>query len=109
MNEGEFGEYRPTMTAASSAPREARLEKDIAISALLILIVSVPTMAIEENWHGHPMIDEPTHLWIIAACLVATAFVIGGGFAGASPPIRRGHGMPPSPRALLSPCWWVPQ
>ncbi len=55
---------------------------DVAISALLTLVVSVPTMAIEESWHGHPMIDEPTHLWIIAACLVAASFLAGGVFAG---------------------------
>ena len=49
---------------------------------LLILILSVPTMAIEESWHGRPMIDEPTHLWIIAACLVVAAFLAGGVVAG---------------------------
>jgi len=60
---------------------------DVALSALLTLVVSVPTMAIEESWHGHPMIDEPTHLWIIAACLVAAAFLAGGVFAGHRRPV----------------------
>jgi drug/metabolite transporter (DMT)-like permease len=51
---------------------------DVAGSAFLILAVSVPTMIIEEDWHGRPMIDQPTHLWIIAACVVAAAFFAGG-------------------------------
>jgi heme/copper-type cytochrome/quinol oxidase subunit 3 len=52
------------------------------MSALVVLVVSVPTMAIEEDWHGRPMIDQPTHLWILAALLVAGAFVVGGALAG---------------------------
>jgi hypothetical protein len=35
-------------------------------------------MIIEEDWHGRPMIDQPTHLWIVAACFVAGAFFAGG-------------------------------
>src|SRR5580698_10176924 len=60
--------------AAIGSPRWA----DIGGSALLVLAVSVPTMIIEEDWHGRPMIDQSTHLWIIAACLVAGAFFAGG-------------------------------
>ena len=55
---------------------------DIGVSAFLILAISVPTLAVEEDWHGRPMIDEPSHLWIIAACLVAAAFLVGGVVAG---------------------------
>jgi peptidoglycan/LPS O-acetylase OafA/YrhL len=55
---------------------------DIGVSALVMLVISVPTMAVEEDWHGRPMIDERTHLWIIATCLVAAAFLIGGMVAG---------------------------
>jgi predicted permease len=51
---------------------------DIAGSVLLVLAVSIPTMVIEEDWHGRPMIDQGTHLWILAACLVAGAFFAGG-------------------------------
>src|ERR1035438_8793594 len=65
---------------------------DIGMSALVILVVSVPTMAVEEDWHGRPMIDEPTHLWIIATCLVAAAFLVGGGVGG-----RRRRAAPPDP------------
>jgi hypothetical protein len=32
------------------------------------------------------MIDEPTHLWIIATCLVAAAFLVGGVVARHSRP-----------------------
>ena len=39
-------------------------------------------MIVEEDWHGHPMIDEGTHLWILPAVLVALAFVLGGALAG---------------------------
>jgi hypothetical protein len=51
---------------------------DIVGSALLVLAISVPTMIIEEDWHGRPMIDQSTHLWMIAGCVVAAAFFIGG-------------------------------
>jgi predicted permease len=51
---------------------------DIVGSVLLVLAVSVPTMILEEDWHGRPMIDQPTHLWILAAGLVAGAFFAGG-------------------------------
>jgi len=35
-------------------------------------------MIIEEDWHGWPMIDQPTHRWIIAGCVVAAACYSGG-------------------------------
>jgi hypothetical protein len=54
----------------------------IAHPPCLILVVSVPVMVIEEDWHGHPMIDESTHLWILPAVLVAVAFFCGGALAG---------------------------
>jgi hypothetical protein len=55
---------------------------DVALSACLQLAVSVPTMAIEESWHGRPMIDQPSSLWLVAAGLVALAFLVGGAVAG---------------------------
>ena len=39
-------------------------------------------MVVEEDWHGRPMIDQPTHLWIIPACIVASVFLLGGAVAG---------------------------
>jgi peptidoglycan/LPS O-acetylase OafA/YrhL len=55
---------------------------EVVISAALMSVVAMPTMAVEEDWHGHPMIDEPTHLWIIAALLVVAGFLFGGAVAG---------------------------
>jgi hypothetical protein len=55
---------------------------DVGVSALLVLAVSVPTMVVEEDWDSRPMIDETTHLWIVAACLVSVAFLVGGAVAG---------------------------
>lgn len=60
---------------------------DIGLSAFLMLVVAVPTLTIEEDWHGRPMIDQPTHLWLVAALLVTGAFLVGGAFAG----YRRPH------------------
>jgi len=54
----------------------------IGVSAFLVLAVSVPTLAVEEDWHGSPMIDQPSLLWIIAASVVAATFFVGGAVAG---------------------------
>lgn len=42
------------------------------------LVVAVPTLAIEEDWHGRPMIDQPGHLWVLPTVIVAVVFAIGG-------------------------------
>jgi hypothetical protein len=55
---------------------------DVGVLAVLVLAVSVPTLAVEEDWHGSPMIDQPTHLWIGAAGLVGVAFLVAGVVAG---------------------------
>jgi hypothetical protein len=55
---------------------------DIALPICLVLLVSVPVMMVEEGWHGRPMIDEGTYLWILPAFLVASAFFLGGALAG---------------------------
>jgi hypothetical protein len=39
-------------------------------------------MVVEEDWHGRPMIEQGTHLWILPAFLVASAFLLGGALAG---------------------------
>jgi len=46
---------------------------------VLILAVASPTLILEENWHGRPMIDQPGHLWVLPTLVVATAFAVGGG------------------------------
>jgi hypothetical protein len=55
---------------------------EIALSTCLVLIVSIPVMIVEEDWHGHPMIEQGPYLWILPAFLVASAFLLGGGLAG---------------------------
>ena len=47
-----------------------------------MLVVAIPAMIVEENWHGQPMIDEGTYLWLLPAFLVASAFLFGGALAG---------------------------
>jgi hypothetical protein len=73
------------------SPQQRRLSwLDVSSSALLVLVVTVPTMAVEEDWHGHPMIDQPSHLWLAAAILVLAAFVAGGLMAGYRRPTAAG-------------------
>jgi hypothetical protein len=55
---------------------------DVALPALLELVVAVPTMAVEESWHGRPMIDQHDGLWLVAGVVVAIAFLGGGALAG---------------------------
>jgi peptidoglycan/LPS O-acetylase OafA/YrhL len=82
MTEEELSDESSRDEHRSGRSRSGLGWADIGMSALVILVVSVPTMAVEEDWHGRPMIDEPTHLWIIATCLVAAAFLVGGVVAG---------------------------
>ena len=53
-------------------------------NALLILIIAVPVLVIEEDWHGHPMIDQSGYLWLAPAIIVSVVFVLGGYFANRS-------------------------
>jgi hypothetical protein len=48
------------------------------LSVALILVIAVPTMALEESWYGRPMIDQHSHLWLIPAGVVVLAFFLGG-------------------------------
>jgi hypothetical protein len=70
------------MTGPSSLGRGRLSWADVAVSAVLVLVIAVPTMIIEEDWHGHPMIEQPGHLWIIPASIVTVAFLFGGTVAG---------------------------
>lgn len=54
---------------------------------LLTLGVSVPTLAVAEDWHGRPLIDQGGLGWLVPAVVVALAFVGGGALAG-----RQGSG-----------------
>jgi hypothetical protein len=82
-----MSEEEPTKESSSTTsvdhPRPLGMRwADVGVSALLVLAVSVPTLAVEEDWHGRPMIDQPNHLWIAAACVVVAAFLAGGAVAG---------------------------
>lgn len=79
---------RPCYVVERSAMSERRRRFDVILSALVVLVVCVPTMAVEEDWHGHPMIDQSSHLWIVFACIAAASFVGGGAFAGIRRPER---------------------
>jgi hypothetical protein len=84
-NKPPRGQHRDDLRLGARPPGQIWRSLDwagVAISLLAILVVSIPTMVVEEDWHGRPMIDQPTHLWILATCLVAGAFVIGGALSG---------------------------
>jgi len=69
----------PATTSQAAAPRTRRFDWARAtIGLVVILVVSVPTLAVEENWHGTPLIDQPDHKWVLPAIVVAAAFVVGG-------------------------------
>jgi hypothetical protein len=59
------------------AADQARWPK-ILFGVILTLAVAAPTLIIEENWHGKPMIDQPGQLWVIPTLVVAIAFAAGG-------------------------------
>jgi len=81
-------------------PRGAQWAK-IALPTCLVLIVSIPVMVIEEDWHGRPMIDEGTYLWLLPAFVVASAFLFGGALAGfRSPSTAVAHAVPVASFAL---------
>jgi len=46
---------------------------------VLTVGIAAPTLVLEENWHGRPMIDQPGHLWVLPTLVVAAAFALGGG------------------------------
>ena|ERR1700728_725792 len=48
------------------------------LGLVLTLAVAAPTLAIEESWHGRPMIDQPGDLWVLPTLVVAAAFALGG-------------------------------
>jgi hypothetical protein len=72
--------HRPTETRSRGSSRVGWV--DVLLPALLVVVVSVPTMWVEEDWHGRPMIDQPNDLWVIAGCLVAGAFLAAGVIIG---------------------------
>ena len=53
---------------------------------VLTLGVAAPTLVLEENWRGRPMIDQPGHGWVLPTLVVATAFAVGGAVGARRPP-----------------------
>ena len=49
---------------------------------VLTLVVAVPTLAVAEDWHGRPLIDQGGLAWLVPAIVVALAFFAGGALAG---------------------------
>ncbi|HKH88988.1 MAG TPA: hypothetical protein VKA05_09190 [Acidimicrobiales bacterium] len=82
MRQKELKAESSGLPPAARRRRPAFAWVDVRRSALWMLAISVPTMAVEEDWHGHPMIDDSTHLWLVAAGLVVVAFLVGGILAG---------------------------
>lgn len=72
----------PPRTLLADGRRACLSAKTVAVSAGLCLLVAVPTLVVEEDWNGRPMIEQASHLWILAALLVAAAFVAAGALAG---------------------------
>jgi hypothetical protein len=92
VNNDQVPDYRTSEGKRRIRPRRGAEWTEIALPTFLVLIVSIPVMVVEEDWHGRPMIDEGTYLWIVPAFLVASAFLFGGALAGfRSPPTAVTH------------------
>src|SRR5271157_76234 len=79
---GKVSNYEMSGGSRRRRPPWGTAWAEIALPTCLVLIVSIPAMIVEEDWHGRPMIDQGTHLWILPAFLVASAFLLGGALAG---------------------------
>jgi hypothetical protein len=101
VNNDQVPDYRTSGGKRRNRPPRGAKWAKIALPTCLVLIVSIPVMVVEEDWHGRPMIDEGTHLWILPALLVASAFLFGGALAGfRSPSTAVAHAVPAASFAL---------
>jgi hypothetical protein len=68
------------LTRFTRFTRSPRAMRWVAMAQGLIVtfVLATPTLAIEEDWHGRPMIDQPGHLWVVPTFVAAAAFAIGG-------------------------------
>jgi len=80
-NEGMSG-YGISGECSRHRPFRGTRWVEIALATSLVLVVSIPAMIVEEDWHGHPMIEQASWLWVLPAVLVASAFLFGGALAG---------------------------
>jgi hypothetical protein len=101
VNNDQVPNYEMSGGKRRNRPPRGTKWAEIALPTCLVLIVSIPVMVVEEDWHGRPMIDEGTHLWILPAFLVASAFLFGGALAGfRSPSTAVAHAVPAASFAL---------
>lgn len=101
VDNGPVPNYEESGGRRNRPPRGTKWA-EIALPTCLVLIVSIPVMIIEEDWHGHPMIEQASHLWILPAFLVASAFLLGGALAGfRSPSAAVAHAVPAASFALV--------
>lgn len=73
-----------TPSKASRQADRAKYRENVtiwfALSLVVVLVVSVPTMVWAEA--GVPMIDQPGNLWLVPVIIVVSAFVGGGAVVG---------------------------
>lgn len=51
----------------------------LVVQGLVVtLVLAVPPLVIEEDWHGRPMIEQPGHLWVVPALIAAIGLILGG-------------------------------
>ena len=101
VNDDQVPNYEMSGGQRRNRPPWGTKWAEIALPTCLVLIVSIPVMVFEEDWHGRPMIDERTHLWILPAFLVASAFLFSGALAGfRSPSTAVAHAVPAASFAL---------
>ena len=101
VNNDQVPNYEMSGGKRRNRPPRGTKWAEIALPTCLVLIVSIPVMVVEEDWHGRRMIDEGTHLWILPAFLVASAFLLGGALAGfRGPSTAVAHAVPAASFAL---------
>ena len=69
-----------TSSPASLFARAAeRARWSVMLQGLVLTLgVAAPTLVLEENWRGRPMIDQPGRAWVLPTLVVAAAFAVGG-------------------------------
>ncbi len=99
VKRGPARSTRDAATKGSTRPRE--ITRALVPSVALILVIAVPTMVVEEEWGGRPMIEQGNLLWLVPAALVVLAFFLGGTSWGSG----RDHRPRPRWRARWSASW----
>ncbi len=83
LDDEKQGSARSTQGVATQrSTRTREILQALVPSVALILVIAVPTMVVEEEWRGRPMIEQGNFLWLVPATLVVLAFFLGGRLAG---------------------------